>query len=173
VRRIVDRVNWPVYDTELFSLQANYANTGDNQEFVIPNNGNYTGILLRCQGGTAAAPSRQDISPANSDWDLRISGNVLRRFRLLDIQRENDYSSAVGSAATDALNGSFYLDFLTDRVGNCGSDIVSALGSTLNANIPLNSGVKISLRQNITGNTGTQVNYVMHRIYGNLEKLKR
>lgn len=197
-RRIIDRIKWPILDTELFCQQADYAATGANYQFEVPITGNYTGILLRTYRGlpTSAAATdanvRGDISVVadyggtdtyaahlngsrlagkTEDWDLRISGNVLRRFRLADIERENDYSEAHGFAVGDALPGSYYLDFVADRIGASGGDPTSVLGSLLNANIPLNSGTRIYLRQNIQ-QASCRVFYVFHRIFGNLAEFK-
>lgn len=172
-RRVVDRAKWPIIDWDLIEQYVPLANSGDNQFFDIPLTGQYTGILLRSYTGTAAAQTRGDISQAGADFDIRLNQAVMRRFRLLDIQRENDYSASVGSGATDSLNGSYFLDFLYDRAGSGGGmDTKACFGSLLNANLPLQSGVALRIRQNVTGNTGAGIQYVMHKLYGNLSDFK-
>lgn len=184
VRREVNRVNWPIVDMEIFEQTQAYSTTGDNQLYEIPITGYYTGILIRPWRFTSAsADARGDISvtsavPTNlaavtNDWDIRIANNVLRRFRLIDIQKENDYSEAHGSAQGDVLAGSYFIDFVSDHPGGEAGDVTSTFGSLLNANIPLQSGTRIFLRQNIQQvGTGTQVNYVFRRFFANLNDLK-
>lgn len=166
-RRIVDRKNWPIIDWDLTEQTVPHATTGDNLMYDIPVGGQYTGILLRSQTGTAAAPARGDISPAGADFDIRQNKTVIRRFRLLDLQRENDQSNN----SVTYLNGSYFLDFVTDRASGL-ADPRATFGGLLNANIPLNSGTRLSVRQNVTGNTGAQITYVMHRLHGNLKDFK-
>jgi hypothetical protein len=180
-RRIVNRTKWPILDHEIFEQRKDFAATGDNYELEIPNTGGYTGLLCRCKRASAAALNRRgDVSVATlgdhvadnvANWELKVAGNTLRRFRVADLERENDYSCAHGVAAGDVLPGSYFMDFIGDRVGASGGDPAVVLGSLLNANIPLNSGVRIVLRQSI-GVALAQIDYVFHRIYGNLSAFK-
>lgn len=195
-RRIIDRTKWPILDTELFEQTQRYVVAGDNQQFEIPITGNYTGCLLRSLVSDANAanalpngkgdPSLATIAAPGTpnagdvvDWDIRIAGNVLRRFRMQDLQIENDYSEAHGSAQGDVLAGSYLVDFVADKPGANGGDVTAVLNSLLNANIPLNSGTRIFLRQNIGGSTAgisstrpVEMNYVFHRVFGNLSEFK-
>jgi hypothetical protein len=66
------------------------------------------------------------------------------------------------------FTASYYLDFLTDKVGETGGD----LGSVLDTNILQSSGARVQLLQDITGGATVQRKYVVHRIYGNLSALK-
>ncbi len=175
-RRIVNRLNWPIVDGELGELRADYAATGANQRFDIPITGYYTALLLR-QFRTNLIRGALDVATIgdytdadnNNAWTLELSGNNIRRFRLADIERENDLSEATGSGQGDVLAGSFLMDFLSDKTGGDSGDPGTALGSLINANIPLNSGSRLSLIQNVqtltAGQTRTQLMY--HRFYGN------
>lgn len=185
-RRIVDRKNWPILDAELTELSQDFVANGNNQLTEIPITGYYTGILIRGYRSSVAnlLTRRGDVSVTTlgdlsadiaNDWDIRMAGNVMRRFRLADLQRENDMSAAHGSAQGDVLAGSYFLDFVQDRPGAASGDVTSVLNSLLNANIPLNAGTRIFLRQEINAYGATapvRVKYLLHRIYGNLEGLK-
>ena len=176
-RRIVNRLNWPIVDGEIGELRTDYAAIGSNQRFDIPITGYYTNLLMR-QYATNAIRSSLDVltladyndADNNNAWTLELSGNNIRRFRLADLERENDLSESTGSGQGDILAGSFFMDFLSDRVGGDSGDPGTALGSCLNANIPLNSGSRLSLLANVqraitAGQTRMHVNY--HRFYGN------
>lgn len=175
-RRIVNRLNWPIVDGELGELRVDYSATGANQRFDLPITGYYTGLLLR-QYRTNALRGALDVATIgdysdadnNNAWTLELSGNNIRRFRLADLEMENDFSEATGGGQGDILAGSFFMDFLSDRTGSDSGDAGVALGSCLNANIPLNSGSRLSLIQNVqtytAGQTRTHVHY--HKFYGN------
>lgn len=180
-RRIVNRLNWPIVDGELGELRVDYNATGANQRFDLPITGYYTGLLLR-QYRTNAIRGALDVATLadytdadnNNAWTLELSGNNLRRFRLADLERENDISEAQGAGQGDILAGSFFMDFVSDKTGGDSGDAGVALGSALNANIPLNSGSRLSLIQNIqtftSGQTRTHINY--QRFYGNPASLQ-
>jgi len=177
-RRIVNRLNWPIVDAEFGELTKTYSATGDNQDFDVPITGYYTALLLRC---FIDAATKGDLSVAtlssgilannNAPWRLELSGNTIRRFRLCDVELENDLSEATGSAQGDILAGSYLLDFVSDRPGGDAGDPNVSLGSLLNANIPLNSGARLVLRQNINVAAST-VKYAYHKFYANLKDLK-
>jgi hypothetical protein len=175
-RRIVNRLNWPIVDGEIGELRIDYTATGANQRFDIPITGYYTSLLLRQYRTNAirgpldsATLADYDDADNNNAWTLELSGNNIRRFRLADLERENDLSEASGSGQGDILAGSYLMDFIQDRVGSDSGDAGIALGSCLNANIPLNSGSRLSLIQNIqtftSGQTRTHLAY--HKFYGN------
>lgn len=163
-RRQVTKVNWPTFDTELVELEQGYATTGNNQLYELQIPGSYTGLLLR---GYTSATARGDVMVADGEFKLQLLGTVMRRFRLLDLQDEND-SSIFRNVAADGFVGSYYLDFLTDKSGQAASDY----GSVLDANILSASGARVQLLQDITGGTGVKIKYVSHRIFGDLRKLK-
>lgn len=178
-RRIVNRLNWPIVDAEIGELSKTASATiGDNQDFDIPITGYYTALLLRTYLSAAA---KGDVSHAtlltallahhNNPWRLELSGNTIRRFRLSDVEVENDLSEAHGSAQGDILAGSYLLDFLSDRIGGDSGDVNTVFGSLLNANIPLNSGARLVLRQNIQV-ASAPIKYLYHRFYANLKDLK-
>lgn len=175
-RRIVNRLNWPIVDGELGELRVDYGATGANQRYDLPITGYYTSLLLRqyrtnAIRGALDTATLADYSDAdnNNAWTLELSGNNIRRFRLSDLELENDLSEATGAGQGDILAGSFLMDFLSDRVGGDSGDAGVALGSLLNANIPLNSGSRLSLIQNIQTLTASQTRsqLVYHRFYGN------
>ncbi|HEY1172888.1 MAG TPA: hypothetical protein VGH19_16085 [Verrucomicrobiae bacterium] len=167
VRRIVDRLNWPILNWEIFEQTVNDATGGgDNLMTDIPLGGNYTGILMRCQTSTSA---RGDYSAG--DWDVRLNTQVLDKFTLLDKQRENDYSAEIGTGTTDSMNGSYYLDFVNDRLGGT-NDTRSCFGSLLNANFLVNSGLALRIRRNVNAAAGRKTTFAFHRIHGILDALK-
>lgn len=164
IRRQVSKTNWPTFDTELVELEQAYPTTGNNQLYELQIPGSYTGILLRSY---TSATARGDVMVANGEFKLQILGTVLRRFRLLDLQDENDASKFNPTAAQDFV-GSYYLDFLTDKSGS----EVSDFGSVLDANVLAASGARVQLLQDITGGAGVKVKYLSHRIFGDLSKTK-
>jgi hypothetical protein len=164
VRRQVTKVNWPTFDTELVELEQAYPTTGNNQLYELQVPGSYTGLLLRCY---TAAATRGDVMVANGEFKLQLLGTVLRRFRTLDLQDENDSSKFNPTAAQDFVGG-YYLDFLTDKSGQSSAD----LGSVLDANILSASGARVQLLQDITGGAGVKIKYLSHRVFGDLSKLK-
>lgn len=172
-RRQVNTINFGTFDTELAELSANYATTGANQLYEFQSLGSYTGILLRCY---TSATARGDVSIANGVFTLQAVGSVLRRFRLTDLQCANDYSNpvapagcetAAGGSVASQFAGAYYMDFLTDRVGD-----VSEMGSVLNTNPLAGSGARVQLLQDITGGAGVQIKYLTHRVFGDLSTLK-
>lgn len=175
-RRIVNRLNWPIVDGEIGELRQDYSATGSNQRFEIPITGYYTALLMRqyrtnAIRGPLDVATLADYSDAdnNNAWTLELSGNNIRRYRLADIEMENDLSESSGSGQGDILAGSYALDFLSDRVGGAAGDAGIALGSLLNANIPLNSGSRLSMIQNVQTLTAgqTRTHYAYHKFYGN------
>jgi hypothetical protein len=167
-RRQVNRPDFPTFNTELAEIQTAYGSTGNAQlqEIQIP--GSYTGILLKDYTDTTSATGRGSIQVANGENRLQLLGTVLRRFRVEDIQNENDYSVRLYPATWSQFAGSFYLDFLSDKNGEVAGD----LGSVLDGNILQASGSRIQLLQDITGGSNVVRKYVTHRIFGNLQKLK-
>lgn len=152
------------FDWELAELSQNYPTTGNAQLYELQVPGSYTGLLMKAYTGATAAQARGDIS--NGEFRLQALGNVLRRFRLADLEAENQWS--MFRPTTPTINGSYYLDFLTDRAG----EGVAELGSVLDANVIAQTGARLQLLQDLTGNTAAKINYVTHRIFGVLDDLK-
>ncbi len=180
-RRIVNRLNWPIVDAEIGELRKDFAATGADQDFDIPITGYYTGILQRqyrtnAIRGALDAATIGDYSDAdNTNFSkIELSGNTLRRFRMADVEYENDLSEATGSGQGDQLAGSFLHDFLSDRVGSDAGDPGVALGSCLNANIPLNSGARLTIKHNVQVLTAgqTRAHMLYHRFFANIKDLQ-
>jgi hypothetical protein len=165
VRRQVNRPKFPVFNTELAELEVSYASTGNAQLYELQIPGSYTGILFR---DYTSATARGSIQTAAGENRLQLLGTVLRRYRVEDLQTENDYSVRLYPATWSQFSGSFYLDFLSDKNGEVAGD----LGSVLDANILQASGSRLQLLQDITGGTNVKRKYVTHRIFGNLKDLK-
>jgi len=165
IRRQVNRPKFPIFNTELAELSVTYATTGNAQLYELQIPGSYTGILLR---DFTALTTRGSIQTAGGENRLQLLGTVIRRFDTLDLTAENDLSLRLYPATWNQINGSFYLDFLSDKVGEVSGD----LGSVLDANILQASGSRLQLLQDITGGTNVVRKYVTHRIFGNLKDLK-
>jgi hypothetical protein len=165
VRRQVNRPKFPVFNTELAELEVSYASTGNAQLYELQIPGSYTGILFR---DYTSATARGSIQTAAGENRLQLLGTVLRRYRMEDLQTENDYSVRLYPATWSQFSGSFYLDFLSDKNGEVAGD----LGSVLDANILQASGSRLQLLQDITGGANVKRKYVTHRIFGNLKDLK-
>jgi hypothetical protein len=79
------------------------------------------------------------------------------------------YQDVNNVALTQSGNAVQYLDFLNDRCGQA----VGELGSTIDTNILAASGVRLQMLQDITtGGSTSKINYVSHRIYGDISQLK-
>lgn len=163
VRRQVTMQGFPFFDTELAEIATSYASSGNSQLYELQIPGSYTGILFRCYTSTSA---RGDTTPAGGQHLLQLLGTVIRRFQFPDLQIMNDFSTSGGTLPV--FNGSYYLDFLSDKAGVTSGE----LGSVLNANIPVASGARIQLLDDVTGGTGVQIKRVTHRIFGDLSSLK-
>jgi hypothetical protein len=190
VRRDIRDPQWPYFDAELvensFSVTAGSVN--NMLELQVP--GSYTGILLRgFRSSTVADTSRGDISavvgigtttkPNNSEYSLRLLGNVIRRFRWHQVTAENDLSLGQPiytlANSVNAYNNMdqgapcAFLDFLNDRPGQVSDD----LGSVLDTNPLMATGARLQLYYDVaTGLTGPSLNLVTHRIFGDLSAAK-
>jgi hypothetical protein len=165
VRRQVNRPKFPIFNSEISEIAVSYASTGNAQLYELQIPGSYTGILLR---DFASLTSRASIQTAGGENRLQLLGTVIRRFQAQDLQFENDYSVKLYPATWNNFAGAFYMDFLSDKVGEVAAD----LGSVLDANILQASGSRLQLLQDITGGTNVQRKYVTHRIFGNLKNMK-
>jgi hypothetical protein len=165
IRRQVNRVNFPTFNTELAELEVSYATTGNAQLYELQIPGSYTGILLRDYTSLTA---RGSIQTSGGENRLQLLGTVIRRFRVENLVAENDYSLRLYPATWNNFTGSYYLDFLSDKNGEVAGD----LGSVLDANILQASGSRLQLLQDITGGSNVKRKYVTHRIFGNLKDLK-
>jgi len=165
IRRQVNRPKFPIFNTELAELSVTYATTGNAQLYELQIPGSYTGILLR---DFTSLTARATIQTAGGENRLQLLGTVIRRFDTNDLTAENDLSLRLYPATWNQISGSFYMDFLSDKVGEVSGD----LGSVLDANILQASGSRLQLLQDITGGTNVVRKYVTHRIFGNLKDLK-
>jgi len=171
-RRRVDIPDFATLNWELAESEVPYASAG-RAEYELPVPGAYTGLLLRSY---TSASARGDLTlstgtfPQQSLGEFRIEslGQVIRRFRLPDLQAENQLSNAdLEWAAVEGING-FYLDFLTDRFGGQ----VRELGSVLETNLLAGTGSRFRLIGDINGGTGVKMKYLHHRIFGNIADFK-
>ena len=165
IKRQVNRPKFPTFNTELAELEQTYSTTGNSQLYELQIPGSYTGVLFR---DYQSATTRGTIQVAAGENRLQLLGTVLRRFRVEDLQAENDYSLNLYPATWTNFAGSYYLDFLSDKTGEVSGD----LGSVLDANILQASGARLQLLQDITGGAAVKRKYVSHRIFGNLKDLK-
>lgn len=167
LRRAVLLKSWPTYDCELLETQQAYASSG-RFAYELQSPGSYTGILLRCYTSTTA---RGNVMTANGNFALELLGTQIRRFALLDNEMLNYLSktpSAPATGLTAVFAGSYFMDFLSDKNGAQAGE----MGSVLDANLPVTTGARLRLNQDITGGAGVQIKYVSHRIYGVLDNLK-
>lgn len=165
VRRQVTQPGWVTFDTELAEYSTSYPTTGNAQLYELQIPGSYTGIMLR---DYTSASARGSIQTTGGENRLQLLGTVIRRFQVDHLQFENDYSIRLYPATWNNFTGSYYLDFLTDKVGECSGD----LGSVLDANILQASGARIQLLQDITGGAAVVRKYVAHRVFGDLKSVK-
>lgn len=164
-RRQVNALDWPTVDHELIESEQAYPTTGSNLTYDLPSPGLFLGILLRCY---TSATARGDIS--NGEFRLVLMQNVIRRFRLIDLQDENDMS-VYPQAATGAgsfFTGGYYLDFMTDKAGQDASE----LGSGLDTNALAGIGSKAQLVIDVTGGTNVKMKVLHRKAIGNLSQLK-
>ena len=173
-RRQVNIDKWPIFDTELIEQNVAFPSSGANQIFEFPTPGVYTGILIR--GFTGAAPSAANSYLVNTNGDYRISvlGTVLRRIQPVYLQALNDM--AVGAIqlgknpspnVTTAV-GTTYLDFLDVSGGRTMGDF----GSALDANGLPAAGARVQFIGDINGTTGAHLNFMWHRVFGDVASLK-
>lgn len=161
IRRDVDNPKWEYWDTELSEQNFTLASTGvNNLELPIP--GAYTGIFL---ANRTSAGVYTNLS-ANVENRIQFLGNVIRRFTPEQIRAENEMSMFTGET-TGAPAGCYYLDFLTDRVG----ESVSEVGSVLETNFLQATGARLNfLVQPSAAND--VLSFVGHRIMGDISRLK-
>ncbi|MBI3868818.1 MAG: hypothetical protein HY299_09830 [Verrucomicrobia bacterium] len=182
-RREVQDPNWEYYDTELF--ENPWTPTAGLQSYDLPIPGAFTGMQIRATSSGA----RVNPCSALAENRLQYLGNVIRRWRMEDIQRENELSTfwnsdlaneyLITAANTDLPgamftdkpssandSGLYYMDFLTDRVG----ESVQEIGSALETNFLMASGARVQWLTTISG-TPT-INILFHRIMGDISKLK-
>ena len=112
--------------------------------------------------------SHATIETSGGENKLQLLGTVIRRFKVLDLQQENDRSVDLYPATWNNTTGVYYMDFISDKSGESSPD----LGSVLDANILAASGARLQLLQDITGGTNVKRNYLTHRVFGNLSALK-
>jgi hypothetical protein len=169
-RRSVLVKSWPTFDAELQEITVPYPNSG-KQAYELQSPGSYTGILLRAYTSSSV---RGDVMTAGGEFNLQLLGTQIRRFRLTDLEFINYYSKspqfAIGAAGSvvGVSLGAYFMDFISDSNGQAGGE----LGSVLDANLPVTTGARLRLVQDITGGATVQIKYVAHRIFGILDNLK-
>jgi len=175
VRVIVIRseVSVPSFDTldwEIAEVNQPYTASGAGQTYEFQPVGSYTGILMRCYQSLTA---RGNVLTVPGEARLQLFQNVIRRFTLADIEFENDYSkygqTLISGQNIGLIQGSYYMDFLTDKAG----ESVDELGSVLDANMLSGSGARIQLVADVNGGANVSIRYLTHRIFGNLDNFKR
>lgn len=182
-RREVDRPDWAYYDTEIFENPWNPVAGLQSYDLPIP------GALTAMQIRATSAGVRVNPCAVGAENRLQYLGNVIRRWRMEDLQRRNEVSnfflpnlrnqSVLAAANTNIPNlvftdvptmvqdaGLYFHDFLTDRVG----ESVNEIGSALETNFLMASGARVQWLANITG-TPT-INILFHRILGDISPLK-
>lgn len=164
-RRQVNRLNWPTLDWELAEIAQPFPNTGNAQLYELQIPGSYTGILMRDYQGLS---TRASIETAGGENKLQLLGTVIRRFRMQDVQAENDYRVRLYPATWNNTGASAFLDFISDKNGESAPD----LGSVLDANILAASGARLQLLQDVTGGANFSRSFLTHRVFGNLSSLK-
>jgi hypothetical protein len=147
-----------VEDTEAFAASV----TRHATKIATP--GHYTGILIR---GYTSTSARGDIMDSSGNFSLECLGTVIRRFRLLDEEVMNN-QSVFAPNMTGMNAGNYYLDFLSDKVG----DSVLDLGSVLSTNSLAGTGAELQLIKDITGGAGVKMGLVKHRIFGDIAPFK-
>lgn len=171
IRRQITVAQFPVLDWDLTEVSKDFTTTVTTERFELPQPGNYTGILIATQTSSSA---RGNVAPnagtlTEGDWSLEFLSNKLRRFRLKDLELENQLS--ITPVDQDLyFAGSYYLDFLSDRPGATTAD---DLGSILSVNAASGTGARFNIIQNVVGGSGVRVRYLLHRVYGNLAELTR
>lgn len=173
-RRQIGITNWPIFDTEIIEQNVAFPASGSNQLFELPTPGVYTGLLVR--GFTGAAPNAAKSFLVNTNGDYRISvlGTVLRRIQPADLQSMNDFALGALQLGKSPIpnvpttGGSTYFDFLDVSGGRTMGD----LGSCLDANGLPATGARIQFIGDINGGTGAHLNFVWHRIFGDVSAMK-
>lgn len=179
-RRQVGIDNWPIFDTELIESSMTYPATQANALYELPTPGSYTGILCRGYAGVAPNIGRSYNVTANGDYKISVLGTVLRRAQPAFIQSENDIAGIPiwagfdpipdisGFNSADNVAGSTYFDFLNEQ--SCQS--LGDFGSVLDTNGLIKTGARAQILVDVAGGAGVKINYLWHRIYGNLASMK-
>ncbi len=161
-RRDVDDPKWEYWDTELAQQQYALAAT-DLQSLELPIPGAYTGILMICRKSDNSLENLKIGTTAENR--LQYLGNVVRRFTSEALRDENELSFTDAVGTQDA--GVYYMDFLTDRVG----ESVEEVGSVLETNFLMATGARLNLF--VFNNTANnKLDVLSHRIYGDISRLK-
>ena len=162
--------------------------TSGAQRFKINAPGSYAGLLLRSYlgGATMTRNVLDQVTTPGSEtvWDIESGGVTFRQWRSKTIQIINDLSrpaNGVNQTYSPEISGavaantsyqpasSVYLDFLGDGLG---SDSANELGSILDVNLPVQSGLLMEIVGNVANvaTQGSQLYVLGHRWYGDLSK---
>jgi len=151
-------------NTEMVETSEAFTASVTRHATKIPTPGHYTGMLIR---GYTSTSARGDIMDSTGNFSLEVLGTVIRRFRLADEEVMNNLSMFYPNQ-TGMNAGNYFLDFLSDKVG----DSVLDLGSVLSTNSLAGSGAELQLIKDITGGAGVKMNLVTHRIFGDIAPFK-
>lgn len=164
--------NFTTWDWELAEITQNYSASGANQLYELQTPGSYTGFLIRSYVDLA---TRGNNLITNGEIKLQSLGNVVRRFRPEHVEEENDLSKFGQMVSADnagnnspMFSGSYFLDFLTDNVGESAAD----MGSVFDTNIIATSGARPQLLADVAGGTNVKLSFVAHRVFGDLTNFK-
>jgi hypothetical protein len=161
---------------------------GGEQRFQISTPGSYLGLLFRQYlGGASVTRAELDKATtfgAETQWRLESGGvaphawrwkhlRTLNGFRQMQNSANQTYSPVIAGAI--AANTSFspsascLLDFLSDAIPGDG---IAELGSVLDCNVPVKSGLLMELIGEVASvSTNASTLYVGgHRLYGDLSK---
>lgn len=161
-KRQVDIKNFVPYDWEIKENTQAYAASGSGLEYVLPPTGHFLGLGIR---GYTATTTRGNIMTSGGSFRIEILGNVLHRFTPLDIQDEDDMSTAFVTTSGDRFAGLYWLDFLSDRFAD-----TLDMGSALDADIVAGTGAQVRLLQDLAG--AYTVKYMHRKVFGNISALK-
>jgi hypothetical protein len=172
-RREVTVPGFRTIDTDLVENTLSWPGTASNQIYQLPVPGSYLGLLMRNYTDVTSATGRGVMYSAGGFGSLQVVGTVMRRWQNDLIEVENDLSEnspviGGGTGAGTPFIGSYYLDFISDRVGQDASE----LGSVLDTNFLAGIGAKLDLYQDITGGANVQQKLLLWKAYGDLSGLK-
>lgn len=173
-RRQIGVANWPIFDTEIIEQNVAFPASGSNQIFELPTPGVFTGLLVRGFSGVAPTQIHSYLVNTNGDYRISVLGTVLRRCQPTFLQAMSD--SALGALQlgkaplpnVPTVTGSTYFDFLDVSGGRTMGD----LGSALDANGLPAAGARVQFIGDINGGTGAHLNFLWHRIFGDVSAMK-
>ena len=172
IKREVTIPDFVTWDWELAEITNSYSASGANQNYELQTPGSYTGLLIRSYSGLL---TRGNNLIANGEIKLQSLGNVVRRFRPEHVEESNDLSKFGQMVGADNAGnnsplfaGSYFMDFLTDNVGESASE----MGSVFDTNILATTGARPQILADVNGGSNVRLSFVAHRVYGDLSMFK-